>query len=692
MKPDKAAPEDPKQQIENLTSAILHHDKLYYQNDAPEITDAEYDQLKINLAALEEQFPELQLASSPTLTVGGKASEKFKKFTHPVPMLSLGNVFSEEELTDFLSRIRRFLGLQNDAEIEIVAEPKIDGLACALHYKNGKLVTAATRGDGQTGEDVTANINVLRSIPKTLNAPFPDHVEIRGEIYMDKADFVTLNRQREELGESIFANPRNAAAGSLRQLDSSVTAKRPLKFLAYGLGQLSDPLDKWVTSQWALREQMRQWGFATNQPDQLCQTEHDLIGYYEERLKTRHDMAYEIDGLVYKVNRFDWQDRLGFVARAPRWATAHKFPAELAQTVLEKIDIQVGRTGTLTPVAWLKPVAVGGVMVSRATLHNEDEIERKDVRVGDTVILQRAGDVIPQILRHVPQLRPTSTEAFIFPETCPECGSLAVRPEGEVAKRCTGGLICPAQAVERLKHFVSRNALNIEGLGDKILREFFELGWVRKPSDIFSLTQHEAELKTREGWGEKSVTKLYQSLENARDISFERFIYSLGIRQVGEATAKKLAQFYGDVSHWREAMIAAQSDENTANDLLSIEDIGPAVAKDIIDFFQEDHNLDEVKTLDKILSVKAYEKLATKETPFTGMIMVFTGTMTQMTRAEAKATAERMGAKVAGSVSAKTNYLVAGEDAGSKMKNALALGVPILSENTWITIVREAGF
>ena len=684
--------EDAKAQIEQLTATILHHDKLYYQNDAPEVTDAEYDQLKITLAALEEQFPEYQLASSPTLTVGGKASDKFKKFTHPVPMLSLGNVFSEEELGDFLTRIRRFLGLKNEDDIEIVAEPKIDGLACALHYHDGKLVTAATRGDGTTGEDVTANICVLNAIPKTLQAPFPSRVEIRGEIYMDKADFITLNKQREEEGESIFANPRNAAAGSLRQLDSSVTARRPLKFLAYGLGELSEPLSNWATSQWELREQLVKWGFATNQPDALCQTEQELINYYNDRLNTRHDMAYEIDGLVYKVNRFDWQERLGFVARAPRWATAHKFPAELAQTLLEHIDIQVGRTGTLTPVAWLKPVSVGGVMVSRATLHNEDEINRKDVRVGDTVVLQRAGDVIPQILRHVPELRPKDTDVFVFPDHCPECGSLAVRPEGEVAKRCTGGLICPAQAVERLKHFVSRNALNIEGLGDKILREFFELGWVKKPSDIFTLTTHEAELKTREGWGDKSVAKLYESADNARNISFERFIYSLGIRQVGEATAKKLAQFYGDVVHWRDAMLAAQTEEAALQDLLSIEDIGPSVAKDIVDFFKEDHNLDELSALDQVLTIKPYEKLATKETPFTGMIMVFTGTMTKMTRAEAKATAERMGAKVAGSVSAKTNFLVAGEDAGSKLKNALALGVPILSEDTWIDAVKAAGY
>jgi DNA ligase (NAD+) len=683
--------DEAKKEIDRLTKLVLQYDAAYYEHDAPEVSDAEYDQLRISLAALEEQFPELQSPDSPTLKVSGKASEKFKKFTHAIPMLSLGNVFSEEEMHDFLERIRRFLGLKNQEEIEIVAEPKIDGLACALHYENGQLKFAATRGDGSTGEDVTANIQVLKAIPKKLHAPFPAYVEIRGEIYMDKSDFAVLNKKREEEGESIFANPRNAAAGSLRQLDPNITAQRPLKFLAYGLGQLSDPLNKWADSQWKLRQQFRDWGFATNEPAQLCQTEEELQQYYTDRLNTRNEMAYEIDGLVYKVNRFDWQDRLGFVARAPRWATAHKFPAELAQTLLEHIDIQVGRTGTLTPVAWLKPVLVGGVMVARATLHNEDEIARKDIRVGDTVVLQRAGDVIPQILRFIPEKRPTDSKPFVFPRVCPECGSNVGREEGEVAWRCEGGLICPAQVVERLKHFVSRNALNIEGLGDKILRAFFELGWVTKPSDIFNLAQYGDELKTMEGWGEKSVTNLFDSIEKAKHIALERFVFGLGIRQVGQATAKKLAQFYGDIPHWRSAMVEAQDETSTAvQDLQSIEDIGPSVAKDLIQFFAEQHNIEELERLDRVLDIKPFEKLATKETPFSGKIMVFTGTMTQMTRAEAKATAERMGAKVAGSVSAKTDYLVAGEDAGSKLKNALALGVPILSEDTWITMVREA--
>ena len=679
-----------KTEIARLTKLILQHDAAYYEHDAPSVTDAEYDLLKKQLAALEAQFPEYASAYSPTQIVSGKAAEHFTKFQHMVPMLSLGNVFSDEEVSDFLDRIRRFLGLQKDADITIVAETKIDGLALGLHYKLGKLIAAATRGDGTTGEDVTANIRVLKSVPKTLKAPFPDSVEIRGEMYMDKADFATLNAAREEEGETLFANPRNAAAGSLRQLDSSVTASRPLKFLAYGLGQLSDPLAQWADSQWALRQQLRKWGFVTNEPAILAENEQQLLDYYAARQAARNAMPYEIDGLVYKVNRFDYQDRLGFVARAPRWATAHKFPAELAQTVLENIDIQVGRTGTLTPVARLKPVFVGGVSVSNATLHNEDEIARKGVRIGDTVVLQRAGDVIPQILIFIPEKRPKGTKAYVFPDHCPECGSLAIRPEGEVARRCTGGLVCPAQAVERLKHFVSRNALNIEGLGDKILREFFELGWVKKPSEIFSLPDHEAALKTREGWGEKSVAKLSAALDKAKDISFERFIFSLGIRQVGEATAKKLAQFYGDMAHWLKAMDEAQAIDSPARqDLMSIEDIGPSVTEDVLQFFSESHNLEELRSLNKILRIQAYQKENTVDTIFTGKTMVFTGTMTQMTRAEAKATAERLGAKVAGSVSRNTDYLVAGDDAGSKLKNARALGVTILTENDWLQMARE---
>lgn len=677
-----------KAEIDRLTTLLLQHDKAYYEDDAPVIDDAAYDLLKRQLATLEFQFPEFIQAQSPTVTVSGKASDKFKKFAHRVPMLSLDNVFSAEDVSDFLTRIRRFLGLDMAVDIAIVAEPKIDGLAIGLHYKDGIFVSAATRGDGTTGEDVTANINVLSSIPKKLSGDFPAEIEVRGEIYMDKADFDALNRMRVASGDDVFANPRNAAAGSLRQLDSSVTAQRPLKFMAYSLGHQSADFDGKLQTQWDLRHILRLWGFATNEPAILTENEADLHHYFDQRMQDRHILPYEIDGLVYKVNRFDYQQRLGFVARAPRWATAHKFPAELARTRLEHIDIQVGRTGTLTPVAWLEPVSVGGVMVSRATLHNEDEIRRKDIRVGDMVVLQRAGDVIPQILEHVPELRPVDAVEFVFPDHCPECGSLAIRPEGEVAKRCTGGLICPAQAVERLKHFVSRNALNIEGLGDKILREFFELRWVTKPSDIFTLSRYQDELKTREGWGDKSVENLLAAIDAARDIDFARFIYALGIRQVGEVTAKRLAQHYVDVVPWHDAMLHAADQTHPAyQDLLDIEDIGPSVSTDLIEFFAEEHNREELHALQSALTVKPFVKEQVAENPFTGKTMVFTGTMSRMTRAEAKATAERLGAKVAGSVSAKTHYLVAGEDAGSKLKNALALGVTVLSEDEWMTML-----
>jgi DNA ligase (NAD+) len=679
---------DAEREISRLTSLILYHDKRYYEADAPDVTDAEYDILKQRLEQLEKEFPQFLNKNSPTQKVGGKAAEKFKKFQHVNPMLSLGNVFSDEDVTDFLDRIRRFLSLDKTADIEIVAEPKIDGLACALHYKKGKLVTAATRGDGTTGEDVTANVATIKTIPQQLSGKFPDELEVRGEVYMETKDFQKMNKAREEEGEDVFANPRNAAAGSLRQLDPSITAKRPLKFLAYSLGR-NDMVK--TDTQWELRDLIRSWGFATNEPAKMCRTETDLIRNYAAMLEKRHDMPYEIDGLVYKVNRFDWQDRLGFVSRAPRWATAHKFPAELAQTVLEKITIQVGRTGVLTPVANLKPVNVAGVMVARATLHNEDEIARKDVREGDTVVLQRAGDVIPQILKVILEKRPKDSIPFKYPAKCPECGSKVDRIEGEVAARCTGGLICPAQAVERLKYFVSRDALDIEGLGDKIIREFFDLDWVKKPSDIFNLKKHEAELKTREGWGDKSVAKLFDAIEAAKNIAFDRFIYALGIRQVGQATAKKLAQHYGTLENWRDAMIAAKSDESPETlDLMSIEDIGPAVARDIRQFFAEHHNVDEVKNLGIVMNIAPYVAIRTAQSNVTGKTVVFTGTLEKMGRAEAKATAERLGAKVAGSVSAKTDYLVAGADAGSKLKEAQKHGVAILTEDEWLNIIKEA--
>lgn len=666
-------------EIARLVRDIRYHDGLYYQQDAPVITDAAYDLLRVRLEKIEARFPDLVTPDSPTQKVGGAALDSFAKFTHDVPMLSLGNIFSDDDLADFIDRMRRFLNMADLDNIAVVAEPKIDGLACALHYENGRFVAAATRGDGFTGEDVTQNVATIKNIPKKLAGKYPSKIEIRGEVYMNIADFEKLNASREAAGEDRFANPRNAAAGSLRQLDSNVTASRPLKFLAYGLGAGVD--DTGLETQWDLRAQLVKWGFDTNEPAVLCKTLEDMRAYYADRLAARAAMPYEIDGLVYKVNRFDLQERLGFVSRAPRWATAHKFPAELAQTVLEKITIQVGRTGTLTPVANLVPVSVAGVIVSRATLHNADEIERKDVREGDTVVLQRAGDVIPQILRIIPEKRPKNTKPFVFPDTCPECGSKTIRADGEVAIRCGGGLVCPAQAVERLKHFVARDALNIEGLGDKIIREFFDLGWVKKPSDIFNLHVRADALKTREGWGDRSVTNLLVSIDNAKKMTFDRFIFSLGIRQVGQATAKKLAQFYATPDRLPRA---------TADDLIAIDDIGPSVARDVLEFFAEKTNKAEYDKLVSILDIAPFVAAAGAQTALTGKIMVFTGTLERMSRAEAKATAERLGAKVAGSVSKKTDYVVAGADSGSKLKDARALGVTVLDEAAWIKLVEEA--
>lgn len=677
-------------EVARLRGLLAAHDEAYYVADAPTVSDAVYDALKQELTALEKQFPQLITPDSPTQKVSGAAADGFAKIAHKVPMLSLGNLFSAEDLVDFLQTIARFLKQDLDSDFTFVAEPKIDGLALSLHYRDGKLVHAATRGDGTVGEDVTANARTIPTILKELQGPFPHEVDVRGEVYMDKADFEKLNTAQREADDKVFANPRNAAAGSLRQLDSAITARRPLKFLAYGLGAVSEQV---ATTQEELRAVLRGWGFATNEPAVTVATRAAMLAYYNDMLARRHDLPYEIDGLVYKINDFALQARLGFKAREPRWATAHKFPAELAQTRLNAIRIQVGRTGVLTPVAELEPVNVGGVMVSRATLHNEDEIERKDIRVGDIVVLQRAGDVIPQIMRVLVEKRSGNSPVFKFPATCPECGSEVVRDGEQVALRCTGGLVCPAQAVERIKHFVSRDAFDIAGLGDKIVRTFFELQWVRRPSDIFTLAQYADELKTHEGWGDKSVEKLLTAIEVARDIPLERFIFALGIPQIGAVTARKLAAFYGDVENWKNEMVKAYSgtlldqwvgkERSAYEGLVSIEDIGPTVAESLADFFHEAHNREEVARLQKILRIKPYESIVAADAPLQGKIMVFTGSLDNMSRAEAKATAERLGAKVAGSVSAKTDYVVAGADSGSKLKEAQRLGVTILNEQQW---------
>tara|TARA_R110001592_G_scaffold27763_22_gene102905 strand:- start:8580 stop:10841 length:2262 start_codon:yes stop_codon:yes gene_type:complete len=675
----------------DLTKEISHHDKKYHGEDSPEISDAEYDDLRRKLTEINKKFPEIENYIhyvSPTLEVGIAPSKGFQKVQHAVPMLSLSNVFNEEDVSGFLDKVRRFLGLPDDDPIELVAEPKIDGLSCSLRYENGTLVQAATRGDGAEGEDITANVKTITCIPQTLHGDVPKILEVRGEIYMGRKAFERLNEAQKADGKDGFANPRNAAAGSVRQLDSSITASRDLGFFGYALGEVSE---NFAQTQVEIREKLAAWGIPET-PFTLCASLAEIMKNYESVLQARPDLDYEIDGIVYKVNRLDWQARLGFVSRAPRWATAHKFPAEQAITRIHAIDIQVGRTGALTPVARLEPITVGGVVVSNATLHNEDEIARKDIRVGDMVVIQRAGDVIPQVVRVLKDKRQGDEEVFAPLSECPDCGSKAVREEGDVVRRCTGGLTCPKQAVERLKHFVSRLAFDIDGLGDKIIQSFWDEGLIKNPADIFELeAQNQNSLtpiRAREGWGDLSEKNLFGSINMRKVIVFNRFIYALGIRQIGEATAKRLAATYGDLDTLKSQMIAAQDHESEAfADLIAIEDIGPAVANDLVAFFAEDHNLDVLEKLAHHLTIEPYEKPQISGSPVAGKIVVFTGTLTQVTRAEAKAKAEMLGAKVSGSVSKKTDYVIAGEDAGSKLKKAVALDVKVLSEEDWLTLI-----
>ncbi|CAA7625779.1 DNA ligase [Magnetospirillum sp. LM-5] len=705
-----------------LREQVGRWDIAYHRNDAPEVDDATYDAARRRLGEIEERFPELVTGDSPIGRVGAAPAEGFGKVRHAVPMLSLDNAFSDDDVREFEGRIRRFLALTPDQAIDFVAEPKIDGLSISLRYEDGRFVQAATRGDGAEGEDVTVNIRTLIArgkLPETIDGA-PRVLEVRGEIYMAKADFLALNQRQEEAGDKLFANPRNAAAGSLRQLDPAVTASRPLSLFVYALGDCSDQV---ADSHASFLDRLRGWGFPVNDRIETVTGADGLLAVYGRLGIDRAGLDYDIDGIVYKVDRFDWQARLGFVSRSPRWAIAHKFPAEQATTRLERIEIQVGRTGVLTPVAHLQPVNVGGVVVSRATLHNEDEIVRKDVRVGDVVVIQRAGDVIPQVVSVVLDQRPADSSAFIFPDTCPVCGAHAVRAEGEVAKRCTGGLSCKAQVKERLRHFVSRNAFDIEGLGDENIEFLVERGWVKGPGDIFRLdavnTASLTPLKNFKGWGEKKVTKLFAAIDARRTIGLERFIFALGIPQVGEATAKRLARHYGSFTRWRESMLAAMARENEAyHELTSIEDIGPSVAGDLLAFFAEEHNLrvlDELcgpavdcrvkpgndDTSDTVmpgldpgipapplLTITDAEIIAASNSPVAGKAVVFTGELVTMTRAEAKARAESLGAKVVGSVSKKTDYVVAGANAGSKLTDAQKLGVTVLTEDEWQALVK----
>ncbi len=664
-----------------LAAEIARHDQAYHEQDAPLISDAEYDALRQRNAALEAEFPHLIRPDSPSRRVGAAPTAGFAKVRHRVPMLSLDNAFDSADFSEFCARIRRFLHLPEDAGLSFVAEPKIDGLSINLLYENGALLRGATRGDGTEGEDVTANLRTMRTVPDRLPGLSPALIEIRGEVFMTKADFLALNAAQAAAGQKVFANPRNAAAGSLRQLDPAITATRPLSLFAYALGDVQGSVPGTHS---AYLEQLRAWGFQVNPLSRMLASEAEVAAFQEATALARAGLGYDIDGVVYKLDDLALQRRLGFVGRAPRWAIAWKFPAEQAVTTLEDIRIQVGRTGALTPVASLAPVNVGGVLVTRATLHNEDEIARKDVRVGDTVLLQRAGDVIPQIVQVMPDRRPDGAASFVPPETCPACGSLAVRAAGEVVRRCTGGLICPAQTVERLIHFVSRGAFDIDGLGEKSIQEFHGLGWLHGPADIFRLERHRAELLTREGWKEKSVSNLMMAIESRRTVPLDRFIYALGIRRVGDTNAKLLARHYVSYAAWRAQMLAATtvgSDERSA--LGSILGVGKALADELAAFFVEPRNLAALDDLAALLTIQDAKPTATADGVLAGKNLVFTGTLETMSRPEAKARAEALGARVTDSVSKRTDLLILGADAGSKAKKAAELGVATATEAEW---------
>ncbi len=689
-------------ELAELADLIAHHDRLYYEQDRPELTDSEYDALRQRNSAIEARFPEFIRSDSPSQRVGSAPAPKFNKIRHKVPMLSLDNAFSREDIANWLDGIRKFLlDLRDPAvRLEIDCEPKIDGLSLGIRYENGRVVGAATRGNGFEGEDVTANVKTIGDVPLRLQGEgWPDVLEVRGEVYMTDADFLKLNEQQAESGGKLFANPRNAAAGSLRQLDSAVTASRPLRFFAYAWGDIST---SFAQTQLEAREKLERWGFRLNEPSRLVVCAdmdfQGLVACYEDMQVQRPSLGFSIDGAVLKVNRLDWQARLGYVSRSPRWAIAWKFPPERALSIVEAIQCQVGRTGKITPVAHLKPINVGGVIVQRATLHNADEILRKDIRIGDTVVVQRAGDVIPQVVMAVKEMRPDGAAPYEFPSRCPVCGSLLVREDGEADTSCTGGLICSAQAVERLKHFVSRDAFDIEGLGEKNIELFYNKGLIKTPVDIFTLEERDglehSPLSQWDGWGEISARKLFDAIERARTISLERFIYALGVRQVGQATARLLARRYLTLEEWRRSLEAAEDRTSEAySDLLSINGIGESIIDDILAFMAEPHNREILDKLTHggagrgpLVTVATFES-PQSISPVAGKTIVFTGALETMSRNEAKTQAEALGANVAGSVSKKTDYVVAGPGAGSKEKKAKELGVAILTESQWLEMV-----
>ena len=684
--------EDIRRELQDLADRLEECDQAYHQLDAPLISDAEYDALRRRAEALEAQYPDLIPENSLSKRVGFAVADGFHQLTHSIPMLSLGNIFTEEDVYDFMDKIHRFLGIPSDEPIDVVAEPKIDGLSFSSVYEKGVFVRAATRGDGTVGEDITANIKTIPQLPLTLKKTgddlfsdnTPDFIDIRGEVYMARQDFFDLNRQQESVRKKVFANPRNAAAGSLRQLNPQVTASRKLSLFAYAVGQAT-PVT-WTTHLEFL-EQLKKWGFPVNPEIKLCHTTQEMINFFRHMVEIRASLPYDIDGVVYKVNRLDLQKRLGFIARSPRWAIAHKFPAEQAMTRLNKIRVQVGRTGALTPVADLDPINVGGVIVQHATLHNADEIVRKDIREGDTVVVQRAGDVIPQIVKIIPEKRSADSKPFVFPTLCPICGSHAVREGDDAVTYCTGGLVCPAQMKERLKHFVSKEALDIDGFGNRNIELFYDKGWIRFPTDLFTLEEnHALDILNLEGWGQKSAINLFDAIQKVQaGVPLNRFIYALGIREVGESTAKILAQRFLSWPSFRAAIESPDAEKT----LTQIEGIGTVMAQAITDFFAEQHNRDMLNSLETLISIQDMPEIIQAQTPLTGKTVVFTGTLMALTRAEAKERAAQAGAKVASSLSSKTDYLIVGADAGSKLSKAEELGITIISENDFLNLLDD---
>lgn len=698
---DELTVDDARAELARLAEAITAANLAYHRDDAPALSDAEFDALKKRNADIEQRFPDLKRADSPTEQVGAAPVEGFGKITHKVRMLSLGNAFDPDDLREFDNSIRKYLGLNTDEAVTYTAEPKIDGLSLSLRYENGKLVAAATRGDGAVGENVTNNALTIEDIPQTISSA-PDILEVRGEVYMSHADFDALNERQSQRGGKTFANPRNAAAGSLRQLDAEITRARPLRFFAYSWGDLSSPLSD---TQTGAIERLAEMGFSTNPLTKTCQGIEPLLAHYAQIEQQRATLGYDIDGVVYKVDDLNWQRRLGFRSTTPRWAIAHKFPAETAWTTLEAIDIQVGRTGALSPVARLKPVTVGGVVVSNATLHNEDYIagldskggtirDGKDIRVGDWVQVYRAGDVIPKIADVDLTKRPEDAQPYDFPTHCPRCDSRAIREEGDAVRRCAGGLICPAQAVEKLKHFVSRATFDIEGLGAKQVEQFYEDGWIKEPADIFTLKERYGsglqQLKNREGWGEKSANNLFRAIDEKRHILFGKLLFALGIRHVGEAASNTLARVYGRWSDFTAAMDAAAGYDGAEWDrLLDIDGIGNVMARALVTAFAEPTERASIDRLTALLTIEDAEQPTTDGSPVAGKTVVFTGTLEKMSRAEAKARAESLGAKVSGSVSARTDLLVAGPGAGSKAKRAAELGIETVDEEGWLALIGD---